>query len=209
MLRALEEDFARIPALLGRPAPEQSAAHPRPVHGARAGARAAARRARGAGPRRGSARPLLSALIELATASAAETEAFGAALARLLRSGDVVLVRGELGSGKTTLVRGACRGARHRRARHEPDVHDRPPLPRLAHGRPSRPLPLHRARPGGVGRPRAVLRRHRRVRRVARGGRARAPGGPGHGDARARGPERAPDLGRRRRQAAARRSDAC
>ena len=31
------------------------------------------------------------------------------ALARLLRPGDVVLVRGELGAGKTTLVRGACR----------------------------------------------------------------------------------------------------
>jgi len=48
-------------------------------------------------------------VIELVTASAAETEAFGGALARLLRPGDVVLVRGELGSGKTTLVRGACR----------------------------------------------------------------------------------------------------
>jgi tRNA threonylcarbamoyladenosine biosynthesis protein TsaE len=47
--------------------------------------------------------------IELVTASAAETEVFGAALARLLEPGDVVLVRGELGSGKTTLVRGACR----------------------------------------------------------------------------------------------------
>jgi tRNA threonylcarbamoyladenosine biosynthesis protein TsaE len=48
-------------------------------------------------------------VLELVTASAAETEAFGAALARLLEPGDVVLVRGELGSGKTTLVRGACR----------------------------------------------------------------------------------------------------
>jgi tRNA threonylcarbamoyladenosine biosynthesis protein TsaE len=48
-------------------------------------------------------------MIELVTASAGETEAFGAALARLLEPGDVVLVRGELGTGKTTLVRGACR----------------------------------------------------------------------------------------------------
>jgi tRNA threonylcarbamoyladenosine biosynthesis protein TsaE len=48
-------------------------------------------------------------VIELVTASAEETEAFGGALARLLHTGDVVLVRGELGSGKTTLVRGACR----------------------------------------------------------------------------------------------------
>lgn len=43
------------------------------------------------------------------TESAAETEAFGAELARRLEPGDVVLVSGELGSGKTTLVRGACR----------------------------------------------------------------------------------------------------
>lgn len=37
------------------------------------------------------------------------TEALGAELARALRPGDVVVVRGELGSGKTTLIRGACR----------------------------------------------------------------------------------------------------
>lgn len=41
--------------------------------------------------------------------SAEETEAAGAALAARLRPGDVVLVSGELGSGKTTFVRGACR----------------------------------------------------------------------------------------------------
>jgi len=43
------------------------------------------------------------------TADPAETEAFGAELAAGLRDGDVVLVRGELGAGKTTLVRGAAR----------------------------------------------------------------------------------------------------
>lgn len=43
------------------------------------------------------------------TESAAETEAAGARLARRLALGDVVLISGELGSGKTTLVRGACR----------------------------------------------------------------------------------------------------
>jgi len=36
------------------------------------------------------------------------TETLGAELAAGLRDGDVVLVRGELGSGKTTLVRGAA-----------------------------------------------------------------------------------------------------
>ena len=43
------------------------------------------------------------------TETAAETEALGARLAAELRPGDVVLVSGELGSGKTTLIRGACR----------------------------------------------------------------------------------------------------
>jgi tRNA threonylcarbamoyladenosine biosynthesis protein TsaE len=43
------------------------------------------------------------------SSSPEETEAAGAELARRLRPGDVVLVSGELGSGKTTFVRGACR----------------------------------------------------------------------------------------------------
>ncbi len=41
--------------------------------------------------------------------SAAETEALGGRLASELGAGDVVLVEGELGAGKTTFVRGACR----------------------------------------------------------------------------------------------------
>lgn len=43
------------------------------------------------------------------TASPEETEAVGAELAASLRPGDVALVSGELGAGKTTLIRGACR----------------------------------------------------------------------------------------------------
>jgi tRNA threonylcarbamoyladenosine biosynthesis protein TsaE len=43
------------------------------------------------------------------TSSPAETEAAGARIAADLGPGDVVLVSGELGSGKTTLIRGACR----------------------------------------------------------------------------------------------------
>jgi tRNA threonylcarbamoyladenosine biosynthesis protein TsaE len=39
----------------------------------------------------------------------AETEAIGARLAADLGPGDLVLVGGELGTGKTTLIRGACR----------------------------------------------------------------------------------------------------
>ena len=45
----------------------------------------------------------------LETRSAEETEAAGAELAERLEPGDVVLVTGELGSGKTTFVRGAAR----------------------------------------------------------------------------------------------------
>lgn len=48
-----------------------------------------------------------SARIE--SASDSETEAAGARLAQALALGDVVGVAGELGAGKTTFVRGACR----------------------------------------------------------------------------------------------------
>nr|MBA3347907.1 tRNA (adenosine(37)-N6)-threonylcarbamoyltransferase complex ATPase subunit type 1 TsaE [Actinomycetota bacterium] len=47
--------------------------------------------------------------MEVVTASPAETEALAARLAVELVPGDVVTVSGELGSGKTTFVRGACR----------------------------------------------------------------------------------------------------
>jgi tRNA threonylcarbamoyladenosine biosynthesis protein TsaE len=43
------------------------------------------------------------------TLSAAQTEEVGARIATELGPGDVVLVSGELGAGKTTLIRGACR----------------------------------------------------------------------------------------------------
>jgi tRNA threonylcarbamoyladenosine biosynthesis protein TsaE len=43
------------------------------------------------------------------TRSAEETEALGARVAARLAPGDVVVVTGELGAGKTTLIRGACR----------------------------------------------------------------------------------------------------
>lgn len=43
------------------------------------------------------------------TYSAEETEELGARIAAGLDPGDVVLVSGELGAGKTTLIRGACR----------------------------------------------------------------------------------------------------
>jgi tRNA threonylcarbamoyladenosine biosynthesis protein TsaE len=48
------------------------------------------------------------AVRSLDTTGPEETESLGAQLAGILRDGDVVLVRGDLGSGKTTLVRGAA-----------------------------------------------------------------------------------------------------
>ena len=47
--------------------------------------------------------------IALASGSASQTERIAAALAARLAAGDVVTVSGELGAGKTTFVRGACR----------------------------------------------------------------------------------------------------
>ncbi len=47
-------------------------------------------------------------VIVLETSEPAETEALGAELAAGLHAGDLVLVLGELGVGKTTLVRGAA-----------------------------------------------------------------------------------------------------
>jgi tRNA threonylcarbamoyl adenosine modification protein YjeE len=44
------------------------------------------------------------------TASAEDTEAAGEELGRRLRAGDLVLLKGELGAGKTTFVRGMARG---------------------------------------------------------------------------------------------------
>ena len=45
----------------------------------------------------------------LESRSGEETERLGAEMAAELRPGEVVLVAGELGAGKTTFVRGACR----------------------------------------------------------------------------------------------------
>jgi tRNA threonylcarbamoyladenosine biosynthesis protein TsaE len=51
----------------------------------------------------------LSAVETVESESSERTEAVGAGLAARLGPGDVVVVSGELGAGKTTLIRGACR----------------------------------------------------------------------------------------------------
>ena len=48
--------------------------------------------------------------VEVVSGSVEDTQAFGERLGRALRAGDVVALRGELGSGKTTLVQGLARG---------------------------------------------------------------------------------------------------
>jgi tRNA threonylcarbamoyladenosine biosynthesis protein TsaE len=52
-------------------------------------------------------RPATRVAVE--TTSPGETQSLAARLAERLRAGDVVTVSGELGTGKTTFVRGACR----------------------------------------------------------------------------------------------------
>lgn len=51
----------------------------------------------------------MTAVETVQSSSAAETEAVGARIAARLGPGDVVVVSGDLGAGKTTLIRGACR----------------------------------------------------------------------------------------------------
>jgi tRNA threonylcarbamoyladenosine biosynthesis protein TsaE len=50
-------------------------------------------------------------LLDVVTNSPAETEAAGERLGRNLQLGDLLLLEGDLGAGKTTFVRGVVRGA--------------------------------------------------------------------------------------------------
>ena len=48
--------------------------------------------------------------LETTTPSTADTERLGAAIGERLEGGECVVIAGPLGAGKTTLVRGLCRG---------------------------------------------------------------------------------------------------
>src|SRR5471030_524953 len=52
--------------------------------------------------------------MRLSTAAEGETIRLGELIGRSLRAGDVVLLYGELGAGKTTMVRGLARGVGYR-----------------------------------------------------------------------------------------------
>jgi tRNA threonylcarbamoyladenosine biosynthesis protein TsaE len=52
--------------------------------------------------------------VKLSTAAEAETIRLGEILGRSLKAGDLVLLYGELGAGKTTLVRGMARAVGYR-----------------------------------------------------------------------------------------------
>ena len=87
--------------------------------------------------------------------------ALGRRVGAVLRAGDVVVLAGDLGTGKTVFAKGIARGARRHGAGREPDVHDRPRVRRAAAAGARRRVPARP--PAGAARPR--LRRARRRRR--------------------------------------------
>ena len=52
----------------------------------------------------------MTSVEEIITGSPEETQEFGAHLSRTLGPGDIVALRGDLGTGKTCMIQGICRG---------------------------------------------------------------------------------------------------
>ena len=147
-------------------------------------------------------RPTSSRRQPAVLATAEDTRAWGARLGGLLRAGDLVVLTGDLGAGKTTLTQGIGRGPRGPRTDHVPDLRHRPgpPVARRGPGaRPRRRLPPGRVRRARRPRPRRLPRGLGHRRRV--GPRARRGPGrrPPRGDPRRRGRRAAPWAGLARR----------
>ena len=184
---ARRQPRAALPAL----PPGRGALHAEDAGGARAGLRAhpGAARPRPSLPRRprrrepllaprrraepaGPARPLLAVERRWSVASPPRRRRprpSPRALAAPARAGDVVTVSGELGAGKTTFVRGACRALGVTEPVTSPTFTIGHRYAGDARRLAPRPLPLRRAVRGRVGRPRAVLRGRDLLRRVAGG----------------------------------------
>ena len=148
--------------------------------------------------------------VELELPLPADTEALGERLAAGLRAGDLVVLAGPLGAGKTVLVRGLARGLGVSGQVTSPTfviAREHRPLPGGAGVplRPRRRVPARQRRRGGNGRARRPRPRHRahrgrRRRRVGRGGGRAARGRP---------PARAARPPARRRARGRRASSAC
>ncbi len=63
------------------------------------------------------------ALFVLTSASVERTHALGRALGEMARTGDVILLKGELGAGKTAFTPGHRSGTRRHRDDQQPDLH--------------------------------------------------------------------------------------
>ncbi len=119
MLEVLEADFQRLPALLRARGGTAARAcrcragggEPRadPERSSAAGRRAASSQTPAARRRVPAGAAYRGGMATFTTAAPGETEALGARLGVVLAAGDVVSVSGELGAGKTTFIRGACR----------------------------------------------------------------------------------------------------
>ena len=68
----------------------------------------------------------VSKALVLSTSDAAATKAVATAISQVAAAGDLVVLAGEMGAGKTTFAQGFAVGLGHHRPGDQPDVHDGP-----------------------------------------------------------------------------------